>query len=125
MYNILVIDDDEQLLRLIRDMFEIEGWTVKTCATADAAQNAVKDGTYDLCIIDLHLPDGDGNSLIESMHASLHVPVIAISGTESTIDLAATSQIGADYHMKKPFEPDELIIECRRLIEKYAQAEPA
>lgn len=125
MYNILVIDDDEQLLRLLRDMFEIEGWTVQTCETADSAQKAVADDTFDLCIIDLHLPDGDGNSLIESLHDSLNVPVIAISGTESTIDLAATRQIGADYHMKKPFEPDELIIECRRLIEKYTQTELA
>ena len=119
MYSILVIDDDEQLLRLIRDMFEIEGWNVQTCASNDAVEKAVKDGTYDLCIIDLHLPDGDGNCLIESLHDSLNVPVIAISGTENTIDLAATRQIGADYHMKKPFEPDELIIECRRLIEKH------
>ena len=119
MYSILVIDDDEQLLRLIRDMFEIEGWSVQTCASNDAVEKAVKDATYDLCIIDLHLPDGDGNRLIESLHDSLNVPVIAISGTENTIDLAATRQIGADYHMKKPFEPDELIIECRRLIEKH------
>ena len=125
MYSILVIDDDEQLLRLLRDMFEIEGWTVQTCDTADAAQQAVNDSSLDLCVIDLNLPDAHGNSLIESIHDSLNVPVIAISGTDSTIDLAATRQIGADYHMKKPFEPDELIIECRRLIEKYTHTELA
>ena len=119
MYKILVIDDDIQLLRLLRDVFEIEGWRVVTCDSAEACIDAIKVSTFDICIIDLHLPDADGNALIEKLHSTLNIPIIAISGFENTIDLAATSQIGADYHMKKPFEPDEIVIECKRLIQKH------
>lgn len=119
MYKVLVIDDDIQLLRLLRDVFEIEGWRVVTCDTADASIDAIEESTFNICIIDLHLPDADGNALIEKLHSTLNIPIIAISGFENTIDLAATSQIGADYHMKKPFEPDEIVIECKRLIDKH------
>ena len=119
MNRILVVDDDAQLQRLLRDVFEIEGWKVVTCGSAETVIDALEVSSFDICVIDLHLPDADGNSLIEKLHATLNIPIIAISGIDSPIDLAATSQVGADYHMKKPFEPDELVIECKRLIEKY------
>ncbi len=121
MYKVLVIDDDIQLLRLLRDVFEIEGWRPITCDSAEACIDAVEENIFDICVVDLHLPDADGNALIERLHAKLNIPIIAISGFESTIDLAATSRIGANYHMQKPFQPDELVIECKRLIEKHQQ----
>lgn len=121
MYSVLLVDDDLQLLKLIRDVFEIEGWTVTPCDCSESAKRAINNGSYDCCIVDLNLPDGDGNRLIERLHTDLNIPIIAISGLDHSLDLAATSQIGADYHLTKPFEPDELVIECSRLIEKHSK----
>jgi DNA-binding response OmpR family regulator len=117
MYSVLIVDDDTQLLRLMRDVFEIEGWHVTVCSCAEKALIAIEAQSYDCCVVDLKLPDVEGHTLIQQLKATLNIPIIAISGLESGLDLVATKQTGAAYHLKKPFEPDELLIECRRLIE--------
>lgn len=72
-------------------------------------------------IIDLKLPDLDGNSLIKQINDSYSGPILAISGGSNNLSLVATKQIGADYNLSKPFEPDELIIECKRLMSEAAK----
>lgn len=117
--KIFIVDDDGQMLSLLRDILEIEGWQVVSAKSIADAKRQLSTVNPDCFIIDLKLPDGDGSELIQYLRTNHNVPIIAISGAVSGIDtfnLPATRQVGADYHMSKPFEPDELIIECKRLM---------
>lgn len=117
--KIFIVDDDGQLLSLLRDIFEIEGWHVEVACNITEAKQHLKVVQPDCFVIDLKLPDGDGNQLIRYLRDNHQAPIVAISGItsgENTFNLPATSQVGADYYLSKPFEPDELIIECRRLM---------
>ena len=117
--DIFIVDDDGQILSLLRDIFEIEGWSVTATSNITEAKAKLATSQPDCFIIDLKLPDGDGNELIQYLHSKHKAPIIAISGATTGHDafnLPATVQMGADYHLSKPFEPDELIIECKRLI---------
>ncbi len=118
--KIFIIDDDSQILALLRDVFEIEGWNVVISSSVADAKEHLHTSDPDCFIVDLKLPDGDGNELIKYLKANHTAPIIAISGAfaaHDRLNLPATSQFGADYHLSKPFEPDELIIECKRLME--------
>ncbi|RLA04861.1 MAG: hypothetical protein DRQ47_02605 [Gammaproteobacteria bacterium] len=117
--QIFIVDDDGQLLSLLRDICEIEGWLVLAVSNVAEAKLLLEGNNPDCFIIDLKLPDGDGNELIKHLRDNHDAPILAISGADPTnksFSLQATSQIGADYHLKKPFQPDELIIECKRLM---------
>ena len=117
--QIFIVDDDGQILSLLRDVFEIEGWGVELAKNITEAKELLKNQSPDCFIIDLKLPDGDGNDLIHYLRDTQKKPIIAISGQttgNNSFNLPATSQIGADYYLSKPFEPDELIIECKRLM---------
>lgn len=119
--NIFIVDDDGQMLSLLRDVFEIEGWQVTVAASISEAKECLESSTPDCFIIDLKLPDGDGSEFIRYLRSKYETPIMAISGAISgsdTFNLPATKQMGADYHMSKPFEPDELIIECKRLMKE-------
>ncbi|MFT5522020.1 MAG: DNA-binding response OmpR family regulator [Enterobacterales bacterium] len=117
--QIFIVDDDKQLLSLLRDICEIEGWLVEVASNITQAKKLLETYQADCFVIDLKLPDGDGNDLIKHLRTCHSAPILAISGAGQdghSFTLAATSQLGADYHLGKPFEPDELIIECRRLM---------
>jgi len=121
--TIFIIDDDDQLLSLLRDVIEIEGWAAITAKTVMIAKQKLTTNDVDCFIVDVKLPDGDGNELIAYLKEHYQAPIIAISGAfdaHSQLDLPATSQFGADYHLSKPFQPDELLIECKRLMELAA-----
>ena len=118
--QIFIVDDDRQMLSLLRDVFEIEGWRVTVAANISQAKEYLESSVPDCFVIDLKLPDGDGSEFIHYLNSRYETPIMAISGAISgsdTFNLPATKQMGADYHMSKPFEPDELIIECKRLME--------
>lgn len=117
--HILIVDDDGQMLSLLRDVFEIEGWQVSLAGSIAEAKKQLELFAPDCFIIDLKLPDGDGNTLIQYLRDINQVPIIAISGVTrgvNTFNLPASGQVGADYYLSKPFEPEELIIECKRLM---------
>jgi DNA-binding response OmpR family regulator len=117
--QIFIVDDDPQLLSLLRDICEIEGWLVEVAGNITQAKKLLETYKADCFVIDLKLPDGDGNDFIKHLRTYHSAPILAISGIGQDVHsftLAATSQLGADYHLGKPFEPDELIIECRRLM---------
>ncbi|MCP3675896.1 MAG: response regulator, partial [Gammaproteobacteria bacterium] len=104
--QIFILDDDGQMLSLLRDIFEIEGWQVTVAASISQAKECLESSSPDCFIIDLKLPDGDGSEFIHYLRSKYEAPIMAISGAISgsdTFNLPATKQMGADYHMSKPF----------------------
>ncbi|MBV1906567.1 MAG: response regulator [Pseudomonadales bacterium] len=112
MANILVIDDDEQILSVVRDMLLIDGHTVELAADGNIAAELFKQKAFDLVITDLIMPEKEGMETIVEIRTLRHdIPIIAMSGGGriGTVDYLNTAKyIGADATLAKPFSLTEL-----------------
>ena len=119
--NILLIDDDELILKVVNRILQKEGFVVKTAANGKEALEIIDREKFDLLITDLMMPYSNGFEVISKFkqHPNAEgVPIIVISsvGTENAIRDGLN--IGADDYLRKPIMPDELIIRVTRLIKK-------
>ncbi|MFN7312825.1 MAG: response regulator transcription factor [Bacteroidota bacterium] len=119
--NILLIDDDELILKVVNRILQKEGFVVKTATNGKEALEIIDREKFDLLITDLMMPYSNGFEVISKFkqHPNAEgVPIIVISsvGTENAIRDGLN--IGADDYLRKPIMPDELIIRVKRLINK-------
>ncbi|EPR37640.1 two component transcriptional regulator, winged helix family [Desulfovibrio sp. X2] len=129
--NILVVDDDPEIRRLLVDYFERHG--VRAAAAPDGTEmfKALDNGRFDLIVLDLMLPGEDGLSLCRRLRARSDVPVIMLTALGEDTDRIIGLELGADDYLCKPFNPRELLARVRTVLrrvralpENLAQAEP-
>ena len=120
---ILLVDDDKEMLSLLKDLLTPEGYQVTTAKTGQEALAAVEKKRPDLVMMDLKLPDEDGVAVLGKLkreHPDLEVIVMtAFGGSSSAIK---AMRAGAYDYVTKPFELDELVSTLRRVFEKQDMA---
>ncbi|MDR0266503.1 response regulator transcription factor [Paenibacillus sp.] len=121
--NILVVDDEQSILNLIRLNLEIEGYTVHTAASGQAALEQWQAQQIDLIILDVMLPDTDGYQLLREFRGrNSDVPVIMLTAKGQINDKLLGLQLGADDYLVKPFHSTELLLRIkvieRRMIKQ-------
>lgn len=118
--KVLVVDDDSNLLEVIKMRLESANYEVITALKEEDAIEEVKKQYFDIAIIDLQLAGSDGISLMEDVHKiSLGIPVIILTAY-GTIESAVTAmQKGANSYLTKPFDPRELLIQIEKALEKH------
>ena len=117
-YTIYLVEDDENLNKLLRSYLENEDWEVKSFLTGLSAREAIQDKPH-LWILDIMLPDLDGYQLIEEIKRySPKIPVIFISARDADLDRIVGLEKGSDDYLAKPFSPRELIIRTRKLLQR-------
>jgi DNA-binding NtrC family response regulator len=109
--HILVVDDEPSILTTLQKALTLEGYGVDVAGGIKVAEEKLKKRTYDLCLFDVMLPDGDGVELLQRMRASkAETPVIMMSG-HATIDTAVRAvRVGALNFLEKPLNTDALLI---------------
>lgn len=120
MKNILLIDDDPQMLLMLRETLAREGYAVDTANDGQEATKLYKQKSYDALICDIIMPDKDGIEVILE-HRQLHpqIPIVAISGggRVSAADyLQSASKLGANAVFHKPLDRKALLTKLRELI---------
>jgi DNA-binding response OmpR family regulator len=123
MHKILVVDDDAQMLELIGQLLEREGYTVNTALSAQQALDIVERDTPHLVIIDLYLPGVDGLTLCRQLRKkprSRSLPVIFITGYDSTYTVADALGGGGDDFIRKPFAVRELTARLRAHLRRLS-----
>ena len=122
MPKILIIDDDEQIRKLLRRYLEDEGHEVEDAATAVAGMKIFLEDRIDLVITDILMPGKDGIELItELLEKKSDVKIIAISGGGSCapqLYLASSKYLGASLTLAKPFRREELLQAVNQLLEQ-------
>jgi len=113
MTRILVIDDEPQILRVLRINLVARQYEVVTAATGAEALTSAKTDHPDLVILDLGLPDLDGVEVIRRLRAWTKVPIIVLSGRVDSRDKVDALDAGADDYVTKPFSVDELLARVR------------
>jgi len=108
--NILVIEDDPSVRTLVKAVLEHNGNSVSTADNATEGEaNAINDN-YDMIILDLGLPDGDGYEVCKNIRdENVSTPVLILSGEQETDVKVKCLKVGADDYLTKPFNTEELI----------------
>ena len=106
--HLLVVDDEPSILTTLQKALSLEGYAVDVAGGVKVAEEKLKKRTYDLCLFDVQLPDGDGVELLQRMRSP--PPVIMMSG-HATIDTAVRAvRVGALNFLEKPLNTDALLI---------------
>jgi hypothetical protein len=117
--KILIVDDDAQVRRFLAKLLEIEGYEVLEAGNGKEAQAFCRKTPIDLMITDLVMPEQEGLETIQVIRKHWpNVPVIAISGAFGGRFLEVAKKMGADAAFRKPFEPDSILGEVRRLVNR-------
>ncbi len=123
--TILVVDDDEDILRFLRVVFLNEGYTVVTASSAEEALKLVQTQIPDLVILDVMLPKMDGYSLCRRLRTTPSTrlaPVLMLTAKGELADKIAGFEAGADDYVVKPIEKEELRYRVRNLLARGTSA---
>ncbi len=118
--KILVVDDEPNLLRLIRYALEGEGYEVTTAENGVQALKAVETGRPDLLVLDVMLPDMSGLEVcqrVRSLPGGGELPIVMLSALTQLGDRVRGLQSGADDYIPKPSEVEEVAARVRALLE--------
>lgn len=108
--NILVIEDDPSVRTLVKAVLEHNGNTVVTAETATDGENQALQNEFEMIILDLGLPDGDGYEVCKNIRdKDISTPVLILSGKQDTDVKVKCLKVGADDYLTKPFNTEELI----------------
>ncbi len=117
--KILIVEDEESLLKLESILLTSRGYEVKGVADGKAALTAVMEVKPDLVLLDIMLPEVDGFEVcrqIKSNEATKHIPVIMLTAKKSREDMARGEQVGADWYITKPFKSAMVIETIQRFL---------
>jgi DNA-binding NarL/FixJ family response regulator len=110
--RLLLIDDDPNLILLVKDYLEFRGYEVLTADNGKEALNLLSQNLPDMIICDIMMPEMDGYALIENVRQDQRtswIPVLFLSARGQSQDRIKGLNLGADVYLVKPFEPEELV----------------
>lgn len=123
--TILVVDDDPDLLHVVRAVLRRGGWTVVTCSDPREAAPLVADRRPDGLVLDVNMPGLSGLDVLRELRAGIpggRLPTLFLSAQSTTADRIEGLRVGADDYLAKPFDPEELSLRLERLVGPPASA---
>jgi two-component system alkaline phosphatase synthesis response regulator PhoP len=122
--RILLVEDEENLLKTIRLNLELEGYTVITAETGTQGLTQFRGGRFDLVILDVMLPEMDGFALCRAIRMeNREVPVLFLTAKGSSDDRVQGLKTGADDYLTKPFHLEEFLLRVQILIRRRLRTE--
>jgi DNA-binding response OmpR family regulator len=118
MRKILIVDDDETLSDITKEMLESYEYDVDQAFSVEDAYDKLTDGKYDLILLDINLPDGEGFDVCQELRRVSNVPVIFASARTSVDDRISGFEKGGDDYLMKPYSMKELLVRINALIRR-------
>jgi len=115
---VLVVDDDQKIVQLVRAYLEREGFAVKTAGDGRTALALISESAPDLIVLDLMLPELDGMSVARRVREDSDVPILMLSARGAVADRIQGIAEGADDYLPKPFQPRELLARLRAILRR-------
>ena len=116
--KILLVDDDIQLVALLRELLESRGYEIDVAYDGvEGAEKALRT-RYNLIILDLMMPLKDGFEVLREIRAKWDTPVIILTARDDQKDLVTGFEYGADDYLSKPFDPPELLLRTRAILRR-------
>lgn len=124
MYKLLIVDDEENIRRLISKYAVFEGHAVVEAADGMQAVQMCRDQTFDLVICDIMMPELDGFSACREIRKFSDVPIIMLSARGEEYDKINGFSLGIDDYVVKPFSPKELMMRVEAVLNRYHSSAP-
>ena len=125
--RILVVDDEPDILELVRYNLSNEGFLVETTTNGHEALSCINRSKPDLVVLDLMLPDQSGVEICRKLRANptfAQLPIIMLTARSEEVDRIVGFEIGADDYMTKPFSPRELTLRIKSILRRSSEASP-
>jgi two-component system, OmpR family, alkaline phosphatase synthesis response regulator PhoP len=117
--RILLVEDEERLLEVVKLNLELEGYAVSTAINGKQALERFHQERFDLILLDVMLPQMDGFSVCRSIRLeNRKVPILFLTAKNSAQDRVMGLKIGGDDYLVKPFDLEELLLRVQRLLER-------
>ncbi len=116
--HILIIDDDERILSLLKTFLNQNGFITSSAKNSQEARSLLDYFEFDILIIDIMMPGETGLELLESLRKNKDIPVILLSAKGEASDKISGLELGADDYLSKPFEPKELLLRIKNLLSR-------
>jgi DNA-binding response OmpR family regulator len=119
----LVVEDDEKIRRVLRNVLEDDGFAVVEAMDAETALQSVQTQKLDLITLDIQLGKDNGLDILRRLRAVSEAPVIMVTGKDDVIDRVLGLEIGADDYITKPFHVREVLARVHAVMRRYTAAE--
>ena len=116
--HILMVDDDEGIRSLVKKYLNENKFLVTTANSAEDAFEKVKIINFDMIILDIMMPGKSGLQFIEENKKNINTPIILLTAKGTADERVKGLEIGADDYLPKPFEPKELVLRIKNILEK-------
>ncbi|WP_435085450.1 response regulator [Candidatus Pelagibacter bacterium nBUS_33] len=121
--HILVVDDDDGIRSLVKKYLNENNFLVTTANSAEDASEKIKIIKFDLIILDIMMPGKNGLEFIKDNKKKLDSPIILLTAKGEASERVEGLEIGADDYLAKPFEPKELILRIKNILNKTIKTE--
>lgn len=117
--HILYVEDDESLGFVTRDNLELKGYQITHCTDGQTALDTARSGDFDLCLLDVMLPEVDGFTLASRIRErNVDIPIIFLTAKSLKEDKITGLRLGADDYITKPFSIEELILKIEVFLRR-------
>ena len=116
--HILVVDDDEGIRSLVKKYLNEKKFLVTTAKSAEDASDKVLIIKFDLIVLDVMMPGKNGLEFIQEQKKEINTPIILLTAKGETNDRVKGLEVGADDYLPKPFEPKELVLRIKNILNK-------
>jgi two-component system phosphate regulon response regulator OmpR len=123
--HLLVVDDDARLRELLRRFLTGEGFRVTTAVDAAEARLKLGSFAFDLLVVDVMMPGEDGYDFTRSLRQESRIPILMLTAMAEPRDRIAGLERGADDYVVKPFEPRELVLRIRNILQRVPREDEA
>jgi DNA-binding response OmpR family regulator len=119
--RILIVDDDEEFVRMLAEFLLGQGFLILPAATGRRALELLESETPDLIVLDVMMPELDGLATLQAIRSSRDIPVIMVTARGRAQDRILGLELGADDYLAKPFDPLELSARIRAVLRRLRQ----
>ncbi len=123
--RILVVDDEEDIVELVRYHLAREGYAVEAAASGEEALKKVRQGAFSLIVLDLMLPGQDGLEVARALKAEARtasLPIVMLTAKGEDADVVSGLELGADDYVTKPFSPRVLLARIKAVLRRRSRA---
>lgn len=123
MTKVLIIDDDLELMALLKEYFSDEGFAVETTDDGRRAIAEASDGTVDIILLDIMMPRMNGIEVLQRIRRVSAVPILMVTARGDDVDRISGLNLGADDYVAKPCSPGELAARIRAILRRTSRPE--
>ncbi|KEO84526.1 response regulator transcription factor [Tumebacillus flagellatus] len=117
--KIYVVDDDENIRKIVMRYLEAEGYDVRGFGDGESALQAFEEAKPDMFILDIMMPGIDGLEVCRKLRAQSQIPIIMVSAKDDEIDRIVGLELGSDDYLSKPFSPRELLARVKTVFRRF------